>query len=115
MTDLLYDIYMTVTEYDILHTRMVYDMTYCRGCNYNIEEVYCTGGFTTNTVTGSSAAILLLAALLRYWCVGWVGQFYPYMVCCWYGVVCWLDWDGLHYCTALLIYWAKAHTDSVLG
>ncbi|MFQ6651276.1 hypothetical protein Gotur_023690 [Gossypium turneri] len=57
-------------------------------------EVYCTGCFAIDTVTGSFATILLLAALLRCWCVGWVGQFYPHMVCWWYGVVCWLDWDG---------------------
>ncbi|MBA0788065.1 hypothetical protein Gotri_006849 [Gossypium trilobum] len=52
-----------------------------------------------DTDTGNFVALLLLAALLRYWCVVWVGRFDPHMMCWWYGVVCWLDWDMLHYCT----------------
>ncbi|MFQ6667794.1 hypothetical protein Gotur_033691 [Gossypium turneri] len=63
--------------------------------NLQITSGYCTvkvtrvaqddcgpiGGFATYTVTGIFALILILAALLRYWCVGWVGLFYPHMVC----------------------------------
>ena len=48
---------------------------------YPSEEVYCIGGFATYTVTSSFAVSLLLATLLRYWCIGLVGRFYPHMVC----------------------------------
>ncbi|MFQ6629711.1 hypothetical protein Gotur_007026 [Gossypium turneri] len=89
---------MTMIEHDIFHTRMIlcHDMLHGVGLLY-LEEVYYTvkvarvaqddcgptSGFATYTVTGSFAAILILAALLR--CYYW-------QLCCDIGVLAgWVD------------------------
>ncbi|KHG07997.1 Uncharacterized protein F383_06605 [Gossypium arboreum] len=97
----------------ILHTRMmierdIHDILHGIW-NFDMEEVLygdhvtftATGGFATFTVSGSYAALLLLAVLLRYWCAGWVGRFIsPHGVLVGTGGVL-LDLGGMHYCITL--------------
>ena len=59
------------------------------GWDSDIGEVYCTGDFVTNTLTGSFAALLILVALLHYcyWqlcCITITGSFAAILVC-WLG------------------------------
>ena len=74
---MLYDIYFTVTEYDILNPRIIYDMTYCMGWVSVVEEVLFLVALPQ---------LLLLVAMphILYWqlsCIFIAGSYAAILVC----------------------------------
>ncbi|KHG09274.1 hypothetical protein F383_09569 [Gossypium arboreum] len=59
--------------HDILHGVGI--LIWRKYCTDDYVTLTVTGGFATFTISGSYAALLLLAALLRFWCASWVGRF----------------------------------------